>query len=390
MGINYESQQIGSIRALQINGQESVGGSQLRFVLAWSIFAKRTEVYTVFGTSIWVSVVSEGQSSPILLGQAMPETAWCEESRDGQPYDRQVMYRLNLPNPQLLALEQMRQGNGLVFTLDVRGNGNGPLGIRTFDESVRLQVTVSDWVRVLKEAHAADVLLVGVHLPMNIVDPRARAAIEIVQRANEHLVLGHFSVAVAECRRAIESLWKSANLTEDAKAARKLMSTMEERISMTKRDRELVLGEALINFSNVAHHVGANAEPEIFGRLDAALAVASTASLISSLIASPELGRTGSATEVSRPVTGAAAAKTVAVKPVADLTVPEKVAKVRQHLRDHPTNRPRTLKKMRSVVESIFSKKLSGPQLDELVAELLKRKVIAETAGKLAYADRNK
>ena len=137
MGIYYESRQIGDLRALQINGQESIGGSQLRFVMAWTLFPKRTEVYAVFGTSMWVSVVPEGGSNPILLGQAVPETAWCEESRDGQPYDRQLMYRLSLPSPQLLALEQVRQGKGLVFTLDVRGNGHGPSGIRTFDQTIR-------------------------------------------------------------------------------------------------------------------------------------------------------------------------------------------------------------------------------------------------------------
>lgn len=389
MGIYYESRQIGDLRALQINGQESIGGSQLRFVMAWTLFPKRTEVYAVFGTSMWVSVVPEEGSNPILLGQAVPETAWCEESRDGQPYDRQLMYRLSLPSPQLLALEQVRQGKGLVFTLDVRGNGHGPSGIRTFDQTVALQVNVSDWIRVLKEANAADVLLVGVHLPTSIIDLSARAALEIVRRANEHLVLGHYSVAVAECRRALESLWKAARLTEDARAARKLMSTQDERISMTKRDRELALGEALINFSHVAHHVGTDAEPEIFGRLDAALAVASTAALISSLVASPELRRSDTATKVIRRAAAPSAARNVAAKPVADLTLSERVAKVRHHLRGHTTNRPRTLQKLRSALESLFSKKLSGQSLDELVDELLKRKVVTDSDGKLSYADGN-
>lgn len=378
MGIYYENQQIGDIRPLQVNGQESIGGSQLRFVMAWTLFPKRADVvHSVFGTSIWVSVMPEGASNPILLGQAMPETVWCDESREGQAYDRQVMYRLSLPSPQLLALEQMRQGKGLTFMLDVRGNGQGPWGLRTFNQSVALQVNVSDWIRVLKEANAADVLLVGVHLTTDMSAPGARAAMELVRRANEHLVQGHYSAAVAECRRALESLWKSARLTEPARAARKLMSTQEERISMTKRDRELALGEALINFSHAAHHVGPNAEPEMFGRLDAALAVASTAALASSLLASPDLLRHDTAAKaVQRPAIPKAAA---------DLTLGEKVAKVRQHFRSQPAHRAQTPPKLRNVLQSIFSKQLSQQQLEELLEELFRLGAVTSKDGKLSY-----
>ena len=52
---------------------------------------------------------------------------------------------------------------------------------------------------------------------------------------------------------------------------------------MIKRDRQLALGEALINFAHPAHHVQGNGDAEDFSRVDAALAVASAAALISSL-----------------------------------------------------------------------------------------------------------
>jgi hypothetical protein len=49
---------------------------------------------------------------------------------------------------------------------------------------------------------------------------------------------------------------------------------------MTKVDRTLAMGEALIAFTQPAHHVGADGDPEIFSRADATLALATAASLI--------------------------------------------------------------------------------------------------------------
>ena len=376
MGIHYESTVIGEVRSAGISGRAGVGMSELRFSLAWNLFPKRDHVYTVFGTSAWVSVAPDGETNATPLGQAMPESAWCEESRDGVPYDRVLMYRLSLPSSQLMVLEQLRQGRGLAFELDVRGNTYGPGGVRQLNETLRVAVNVSEWARVLKDAGSADVLLVGVHLPMNRPDHRSRAALDLVRKANEHLVHGHYTAAVAECRRAIESLWKSANLTVKARAARKLLATMNEQISMTRRDRELALGEAIRNFTNVAHHVGADAEPEIFGRLDAAMAVAATAGLISSLVALPDLA--------DAPVSSD---EHIAQEPVDSSPLPALPDKAIEHLRKHRTNRPRTSKTLRSALDSMVGRKLSAPEIDGLIEELKRRKVIIEAGGKLKYAE---
>src|SRR5262249_30080285 len=156
-------------------------------------------------------------ANTLMLGQAPPETAWCEESREGGPYERYLLYRLTLPSPQLLALEQLRQGGGLRFDLDVRGNCDGSDGVRTINQTVMLTANTSDGVKVAKDLGAEDVLLVGVHLPVKHINSGAHAAIDLVRNANEHLVFGHYSAAVAECRRAIESLWRSAKLEQPAR-----------------------------------------------------------------------------------------------------------------------------------------------------------------------------
>jgi hypothetical protein len=387
MSIHYQSRVIGEVRATHINGEPGLGAAQLRFVLAWTLAPKRDEVFTIFGTSIWISASAEGETAFTMLGQAVPERAWCEESRGGEPFDRHVMYRLNLAHAQVLALENSRQARGVVFKLDVHGNTHGPDGLRTFDEHSLMPVNVSDWVRVLREASVADVLLVGVHVPIGGAD-YARAAIDLVRRANEHLAFGHYTAAVAECRRAIESLWKSANLKQEAGDARKRLANMNGQLSMSKRHRELALGEALRIYCHVAHHVGDDAEPEVFGRLDAALAVSTAAALVSSLVKDPDLAMPAT------PPASAAASEIVAEAQSAHgakiqdgTSLASQVVKVREHLTNNPRNRPSTMKKLRSVLDSLFGKRLGIEALDRLVEELERRKIVVTAAGKLAYSD---
>lgn len=263
----------------------------------------------------------------------------------------------------------------------MRGNCDGPNGVRTINQTVLLTASVGDWVKVAKDLGAEDVLLVGVHLPVKDTNRGARAAIDLVRKANEHLVFGHYSAAVAECRRAIESLWKSAKLEQPARDARKLLSTMNERKSMTKRDRELALGEAVLVFSHTAHHVGADAEAEVFSRVDAALAAAATAGLISSLVSSPE----GPAHGVKKVDSGAAQIAGAGPSSKELSSSPPRIDKAIEHFRKRPANRAKTINGLRSVLDSVFKKKVGEAQLDELIKELITKKVIVETAGKLTY-----
>lgn len=385
MGINYESRSIGSVRAEHLSGRQAVGASELRFSLAWNLHPKGHDVISIFGTRIWVSVAIEDQAQPTPLGQAEPETAWCDETRDHASFDRYVMYRLCVQSAQLLALEQKRQGQPLIFTLDVRGNSYGPNGVRSFDDQLKMRVNVSDWVRILSECGAADVLLVGVDLPLS-TEP-TRASVELVRLASKHLAQGQYTAAVAECRRAIESLWRSADLVKQAAEARRLLANQNGQRSMGKRDRELALGEAMKNFCHIAHHVGSDAEPEVFGRLDAALAVSTTAALVSSLVADPDLTQPtdgGSVATAVNPVSDEPTA-TRAPKKEASLSLAQQINRVREHLIKNPKNRPTTLKKLRSVLDSLFAKKLEAGSLDRLLKELVRKKIVIENAGKLTY-----
>lgn len=285
MGINYESVQIGDVRPGQVSAAPGVGASLLRFTMIWSMYPKREHVYSVFGTYLQVSVGPEGARDSLYLGHALPEVAWTDESRPGRPVERPLMYLLTLHSDQLLALEQLRGSRGLRFRIELRGNSYGPYGVRQIDSSLEVTVTLSDWIRVLRESNAKDMLLVGVEIPRQSDSPELGAAFQYVRHAYDFLLRGEDNAAVAECRRAIEGVWKARGLEQAASDARKLLSAnMDARKAMTKRDRQLALGEALKNFTHPAHHAQSDATSEDFSRADAALAVAATAALMSCLV----------------------------------------------------------------------------------------------------------
>ena len=378
MVVHYESTSFGDIRASAIHGRAVVGACELTFGVTWLIQATRAEVLSIFGTAAWVSVQVSGTDQISFLGQAAPETSWTTETRD-VAHEWPMQYRLPVSLAQMLALEELRQGQELVFHIDMRGNSYASRGIRTFAHTMMLRVTASDWIRVLKEAQVAEVLLVGVQLPVHAGDGRFKSAIDLVRRANDQLTLGHYSSAVAECRLALESLWRTASLTDRAREARKQLVNMNGQLGLSKLGRELALGEALRIFCHSAHHVRGDAMPEEFGRLDAALAVGTTAALVSSLVAAPSRLYPEPASKLEPESTGAPAATRRSAEE-SDL-LQGRVDRAITHLRDHPDNQPGSVAALKSALDSLFGKKLSAASIEALVHRL-KEDGVAKVVGK--------
>jgi hypothetical protein len=93
---------------------------------------------------------------------------------------------------------------------------------------------------------------------------------------------GHYSLAVAECRRAIESIRSTLKLKTDMDQALGRLADPDRR-KLGKDTRKYVIGESIRFFTHLAHHAGEGGEPDIFSREDAVLAVASTGAWLADL-----------------------------------------------------------------------------------------------------------
>lgn len=96
------------------------------------------------------------------------------------------------------------------------------------------------------------------------------------------LVQGHYSDVVAACRLALEGLTKSLGQKADQNAALQMHRSDKQQLDLAQR--ELVMRQALTDFTNLAHHTTGVSMGELFDRNAAQLALESTAALISSAL----------------------------------------------------------------------------------------------------------
>jgi hypothetical protein len=72
-------------------------------------------------------------------------------------------------------------------------------------ENVRVEVNLSDWVKVLQSLGAADSFVVGVKAPLD-APPQMIHAIEYLKVARRTLAAGEYEQAVSACRLSLDSL----------------------------------------------------------------------------------------------------------------------------------------------------------------------------------------
>lgn len=289
--MSYQSAECARVKAGPISGSPAIGGSEIRFTLEWTVHQRPLPPVVVGHTFAWVSVGTEVNGEFLALGRADPQTALCMESPTHPAREMGVMYRLQLPTPRLLALEQLRQGRELIFRIEVHGICSGEYGPRSLDETLTRRVNASEWADILKQAGFADVVLVGIHLSMSEGITSGATALSAAKQAHAQLQNGNYTAAVAECRAAIESLWQELRIEDVANAARQNLARRDSREAMVKIDRCMAIGEALRAYCHKAIHPTDGLREE-FGRSDAAMMVAATIGVIACIAEDPGLAAT--------------------------------------------------------------------------------------------------
>ena len=229
----------------------------------------------VFGPSN----VSLSDPQGILLGMAIPETPQpFQITNYGQTPS--ALFAIQLSPSAMETIESIRNGQGLTFTIMLRPEIRTESALVIGFEQVHCAVKVSDWLNVLKEANFGRSMLFEVPLietPSSFVNINKHLEV-----ARKHFALGHYNDVVATCRMALEALTQSLDQQGELKAALQLQKTEKQKLSRSQR--ELVMRQALTDFSSLAHHATDVPPEELFDRNAAQMALASTAALISSAL----------------------------------------------------------------------------------------------------------
>jgi hypothetical protein len=285
VSLTYWSRVVAEVKVSDLHGFRGIGLYQLGFSLEFNVtnWGEKDERILLQNFRLKVSANSERRNYQ-LLGYAEPERAWFIQPTQHASTDR-VLFLLNLGESQLLALEEIRNGNGLFFQLHLYGEGVGPQRMQCQDE-LQYEANLSKWVQILKQLELSDVLLVGIHLPSGRAGDKLRPAVDLVRKAYQDLLAGNYEHVVVACRKALDSVHTVFGQREDIRRAlERFRNDKESRESMTKVERELVVSEAVRHYTHLAHHVNREGAPEYYSRSDASFMIAVASAVITSAIA---------------------------------------------------------------------------------------------------------
>ena len=245
---NSRGHRIAEVKRISVHGLPGVGGYTLAINLHLMVTASVTEVF-LNNLSIRIELADGSQR---LLGIAIPDQA---QPISISQYDNEkiVTFRLLLSPNQIEAIEALRNGSDIDLSISLLGNIVNEVNSKKIQQQSTFKVNQQEWVEALNRMEYSLSFIYELTLPVteNQKDP----AVEIIKKAQYHLMRGHYDECVGECRMLLEAYPKTDEDNKALKLARnKLKGTQADRESMDVPERMLVLREALTNATNLAHH----------------------------------------------------------------------------------------------------------------------------------------
>lgn len=276
MSLTVHQYHIADVRIERVLGERGFGIHALRFGVDFSITNQHPDdpsgmFIDCLRANVWIHAPKRGR---LLLGAGEFEKPFVLR-RPNHSTTQSSLLRVTFGDVQLLTLEELRGGGGVIFEVEVIGLAHAPNDIYPIDQSVRVEVNLSDWVKVLESLGAADSIVVGVDIPLSVPAQMVHA-VECLKKARRALVVGEYDHAVASCRLALDSLKEASPIL------RELSKSVWEGKGrdFSKSHRAAVLYNAVRNYSHLSHHVGREGQPEVFSRRDAVMVLTTAASLV--------------------------------------------------------------------------------------------------------------
>ncbi len=224
-----------------------------------------------------ITVAFPGQTT-MGLGRAQSNTNLAF-STYAHPQRQTFEMWLHLSGEQLEALERRRKGKRTEFHVNLSLQIHYAGAIHVVRDDAHYHVNESDWAEILRQVGYVDRLLVAVDLPLAAPEP-INAAVKHLRAAHEHLITGHYTDAVGECRLAIDSLHRFDD-DANAKAIKDTFAgPIEVRKKMPLSQRAELVRLAVQHFTHPAHHAEPDKPREIYSREDALFVLSAAAGVI--------------------------------------------------------------------------------------------------------------
>lgn len=195
---------------------------------------------------------------------------------------RQIALEMDASPWQMEALERLRDGGDLTFTLWLSGSTASPEGLTPLVRAYQpvMQVNRGVWSDLLQRIGYRDALLLEVPLGDLRTDPNYRRAVEALSAAQHLMRTGEYERAVGECRKALEVIKSEASSETEASYSKiaQEIGNRSAREAWTKEERLNAIQAVLRLLTHIPHHAGG--PPVSWRRSDAVLALVTLAMLI--------------------------------------------------------------------------------------------------------------
>lgn len=276
MSLTVHQYHMADVQIQHVAGERGLGIHTLRFSVSFSITNQYPSdppgmFIDCLRANVWVHVANRGR---LFLGTGEFEKPLVVR-RLVNSSTQSSLLRVTLGDAQLLALEELRGGGGVVFEVEVIGLAHAPNDTYPAAHSVRVETNLSHWVKILESLGTADSIVVGVDIPLN-ASTQMIHAVECLKKARQALVAGEYQHAVGSCRLALDSLKEASPILQEL--SKSVWGGKSSEFS--KPQRAAAIYNAVRNYTHLGHHLGGEGQPEVFSRRDAAMVLTTAAALV--------------------------------------------------------------------------------------------------------------
>lgn len=267
-----------------ISGRPGAGFHRIGFTCEYAFPASKqpgTRIQELCGTA-WVRGSS---ATELLLGQVFPESPVVLDSKS-VAWKTQGTLCLDLSSHQVEAIEDLRNGGDLNFRMTIAGIAEPSSAAghtqAVYEQGLSLAVNQRTWIDVLAASGYGRSLLFEIPYPTQDTSNELIQAVNHLEGAKAHFMMGHYDETVAVCRKSLDSLTAGLGDAEKLKRVKDTyFSTREMREDMPIESRALFLRETVKHFAHPAAHGDVVSKQEHYDRKDARLILSITAAVLS-------------------------------------------------------------------------------------------------------------
>lgn len=276
MALEFRGRVIAGVKLVGIRGGSGLGFHRLVFDVEFDMNSQGLrEELVVTNLSGELQVRGEGGTGD--AGRLFPQGPQIVLHPQITPREQMI---LECSRSRVEAIEELRAGRGLAFTMWLRGSMVEKDGrLQPFAEQVHHEINQSAWLQVLEQIKYMRTLLLEVQL-LNDAQAGESAFYQHLKHAHRALMLGNWRESVGCCRDVLESLAKGLGEEADQAVSARVSELLKGSRGWDKSQRFRAVRQAMLAIVSAARHADEVTQAIEWSRSDAQVILTMTATIL--------------------------------------------------------------------------------------------------------------